>query len=353
MGARGPGSIPGAPIMIKGSENLHSHTLFSDGKMTHKETLDVALANGCAVLAFTDHDTLMPVQIFKELKSLEHKTKWISGIELSVQDPPGKSKGSFHVIGLFVDPSNFALQEHCKKMLVARRAKAENYVKMFTDLGFSLTVEECLAQAGEGTVGKPHVVSALIARPENVELLKKHIEEFRIKAQSDSDLQKDYDEALERSKRYNIGQFVFPIFLRPSGGAIKAVDTISPTLEIAVKLIRDAGGVAILAHWHTVKDVITIEVLEKLLNDDKLDGVETVWGISTDPSRDPAEWAKNRKLIRDAVSRTGAVASPSLDAHLKADYELLAKSDDFASQTVGMTKKILEKAKVSKEFSTL
>ena len=201
------GSIPGARIMIQNSQNLHSHTYFSDGKMTRRETLDVAAENGCYVVAFTDHDILPDEKVLSELESLRgHKTKWVIGIELST------SIG--HVIGLFVDPHNEALLAHTQKMKSERIKKASAMADALAQLGFRISTEEVLARAAEGNVAKPHVVEALMSHPENISLLETYIEKLRLAAETDQELKKDYLEAKEMSEKRGIGMFVYPIFLR-------------------------------------------------------------------------------------------------------------------------------------------
>src|SRR3989344_2685753 len=154
--------------MIKNSQNLHTHTWFSDGKMTHRETLDVALANGCTVVAFTDHDVLPSEEMLAELESLRgHACKWVMGIEISTTDP--------HMIGLFVDPRNEALIEHTRVMKGARIRKVQSAAENFSKLGFDITAKEVMQVAGEGSVGKPHIVETLVSKPGNVTVLRKYI----------------------------------------------------------------------------------------------------------------------------------------------------------------------------------
>ena len=40
--------------------NMHMHTNLSDGKMTLEETKKLYMDNGYSIVAFTDHETLVP-----------------------------------------------------------------------------------------------------------------------------------------------------------------------------------------------------------------------------------------------------------------------------------------------------
>jgi len=53
-------------------------------------------------------------------------------------------------------------------------------------------------------------------------------------------------------------------------------------MDTSVKLIRDAGGVAILAHFGTIKNKIDIDMLEKFLKEGRIDGVEVISGFIPD-----------------------------------------------------------------------
>ena len=41
--------------------NLHCHTTFSDGVLTPEQVKELYLANGYSIVAYTDHDNLLPV----------------------------------------------------------------------------------------------------------------------------------------------------------------------------------------------------------------------------------------------------------------------------------------------------
>ena len=56
---------------MMGIQTLHSHTITSDGVLTHQEILDCAKENNISVVAFTDHDSL----IDKTFDLLKKKTK--------------------------------------------------------------------------------------------------------------------------------------------------------------------------------------------------------------------------------------------------------------------------------------
>ena len=315
--------------------------------MTHRETLDLAAANGCYTVAFTDHDILMTPAILDDLKSSNHKTRWISGIELSTE--------MGHVIGIFVDPANPDLLAHTLRMKEERKKKALAMAGALSALGFKVTAEEVLERAGEGNVAKPHLVEVVVSHAENLPLLETYIDKLRVASETDEELRKEYTEAKDMSVKNGIGMYLYPLFLR-SRAFIPGVHqdfSTEPSLEKGVELIHNSGGLAILAHWHTVKKNIPLDRLEKLLSEDKLDGVETLWGLNLHDTGGEEEIKMDNKIVRELVARLGKLPSASLDAHSPADYALLGRSDAFAQETLGMLEKIIERSGVSTKFSTI
>lgn len=143
-------------------ESLHCHTLVSDGELTHKQVLDTAQQNNISAVAFTDHDSVPDENTLKELDKLwAHSTKRIVGVEISSGLPKeagGGPSSGFHVVGLFVDPTNAALLEHCRKAQEARVVRMQKMVRNLRELGFNVTEQDCLAASGSEAVARPHIV---------------------------------------------------------------------------------------------------------------------------------------------------------------------------------------------------
>lgn len=105
-------------------ETLHTHTTLSDGKLSHKEMFELAESLGVSIIAFTDHDAVPGDETLAYLNGVHgSSTKWILGIEITAGLPKelsDQSNGGLHIIGLFLDPKNNALLEHCEKAQKAR-----------------------------------------------------------------------------------------------------------------------------------------------------------------------------------------------------------------------------------------
>ena len=126
-----------------------------------------------------------------------------------------------------------------------------------------------------------------------------------------------------------------------------------PDMDEAVKHIRDAGGVAILAHYFTVKQKMSLEALERVVSEKRLDGVEVVYGLREYGTTGEAEMSKERQALRDMAKKYGLLALGGSDAHTVDDLEKFVMNDWFSGETVGFTGKILANGRVGKEFSSL
>src|SRR6266851_2433871 len=132
-------------------ESLHNHTTASDGLQSYLEVLATAEANRLGVMAFTDHDMLPTERDLQVLKEYTGPVKWLVGCEISSGLPVELGRGpssSTHILGLFTDPTNRPLREHCAKALVARNERMEKIVANLKGIGLTITVEDALQAAG-------------------------------------------------------------------------------------------------------------------------------------------------------------------------------------------------------------
>lgn len=332
-------------------QSLHNHTTLSDGTQTHMNVLATAERNGFGVVAFTDHDIVPGSDTLAELKQYKGPVKWIVGCEMSSALPRelgGTSHSSFHILGLFVDPHNPALLAYSRTALSARVERMERLVKNLQKLGFAISAEECERQAGDGTVGRPHIVRALLAHPENAQVVEKLRLEVKMRAKGDPVLSARY-EAMMRDAEKN-GEFVYPfyLFLRTDSFIpdIYVEYSHSVDMDETARIIRGAGGVAILAHWWTVKDKITPDMLRTILADKRLDGVE----ISSHHG-DP-KGGGDAELLRNIARETECMVTIGVDAHKAEDFETFAKNP-LVKETPGIVESIINRVHPSLEWTNL
>ncbi len=335
------------------SETLHTHTTLSDGKLTHREMFELAQSLGITVIAFTDHDAVPSPAIMAELEAQRERTlKWIVGIEITADLPKELSPdtGAMHIIGLFIDPSNEALREHCRHAQEARVKRMNEIVLKLQSLGFKITAEDCLEMSGGESVGRPHIVQAIKKYPENNLVMEKIRLEMADEASRNPAIQEKYARMMQKGEH----SYPYALFLSPEAFREGyAEHDYMPDMDESVKLIRGAGGVAVLAHYFTIKQKMPLVALERVLSEKRLDGVEVVYGLREYGTTGEIEMNKERQALRDMAKKYGLLALGGSDAHTVEDLERFVMNDWFSRETVGLTESVLATGKVNKTFSSL
>lgn len=335
-------------------ESLHTHTTLSDGKLSHKEMFELAESLGVSVIAFTDHDAVPPPEIVAELETLrDRKTKWIIGSEITAGLPKelaSTSSAAMHIIGLFLDPNNAELKEHCRRAQEARVKRMNHIVTSLQNLGFKITADDCLEMSGGESVGRPHIVLAMQKYPENNLVMERYRREMADEASSNKNVQERYTHMMQVGER----EYPYTLFLSPSAYRNCYVEPeYLPDLDDAVKIIRGAGGVAVLAHYFSIKPKMPIEFLEKLIVEKRLDGAEVVYGLREYGTNEEIEMTKQRIAVHEIIKRHDAIAAGGSDAHAAEDLERYVANDWFSGESAGFAANIIATGRVSKQFSSL
>lgn len=334
-------------------ESLHTHTTISDGKLSHTELFELAESLNISILAFTDHDAVPTPKILAEIETLRGRnTKWIIGIELTTDLPSELKPNSagVHIIGLFIDPHNEVLLEHCHRAQESRVKRMRKIVEGLHGLGFIISEEECLQASGGESIGRPHIVEALRKHTENKVIIENLKKEMRVAGESSQKIKEQYDRMIQRGE----STYPYTLFLTPeSFKSVYSDHDYMPTLDEGVSLIRGAGGVAILAHYYTVRSKMPLEILENLLAEKRLDGVEVVYGLREYGTAGEEEIETERTILRELAKKYGSIISGGSDAHRKEDLEFYASNGWFSGETNGFTTNILTTANVNREFSSI
>lgn len=110
--------------------DLHIHTNFSDGGLSPKEVIDLAIKSRLSAIAITDHNTIAACSSAIEY-SKDKNIEVIPGIEISCHE---KELGYFeiHVVGLFIDFNDKNLIEFCKHK---NKIDIKQAIKLIKDSG--------------------------------------------------------------------------------------------------------------------------------------------------------------------------------------------------------------------------
>ncbi|MFH0880101.1 MAG: PHP domain-containing protein [Lentisphaerota bacterium] len=270
--------------------DLHAHSTFSDGSLTPEELIDLAVANGLTAVALTDHDSTKGLPLF--LKAAEElPVRAVPGVEISADFSPG----TMHMLGYFIRYDEADLNQHLAWIRNGREMRNAEILHKLNALGCHITWEEVACHAGEDVVGRPHFAQAMIA--------KKFVS--------------GKDEAFDR-------------YLGRGKPAYAERRRLSPAAS--VKLIRDAGGVPVLAHPFTLK--LDSRELKKTLIELRsagLEGLEVIYSEHTaDMQREYLGMAKDLNLVATGGSDFHGAMSP--DIKLGTGFGGLRIPDDIVPQ---------------------
>ena len=329
-------------------ESLHNHTTASDGLQTHAEVLATAAACGVGTVAFTDHDSLPTPAELAALKAYSGHVKWLIGCEITSGLPRelgGGATSMFHILGLFTDPTDTALLQHCRLAGAARTERMERIVTNLRGLGFTISADDCLKASGGEVVGRPHIVQALRMHPGNDAIIEAIRADMGQAAVSSPAVAMDYMRMMERDK----SDYPYRLFLSDDaflpGVYVDYLYVID--MDKSVALIRAAGGAAVLAHWPTVSRKLKADLLEKLLAERRLDGVELRSGYFD------SEVGRSERELAAMAERTGALTTYGIDGHRQKDIEHFVADAQLAAKSVGQTAKLMQRLQPDLAWSNL
>ncbi|MEV6884147.1 PHP domain-containing protein [Streptomyces sp. NPDC051135] len=136
--------------------DLHTHSTASDGTDTPAQLVRKAAATGLDVVALTDHDTTRGHT--EAVAALPEGLTLVTGAELSCR----LDGISMHMLAYLFDPEEPALLAERELVRDDRVPRARAMVARLNELGVPVTWEQVARIAGEGSVGRPHVASALV-----------------------------------------------------------------------------------------------------------------------------------------------------------------------------------------------
>ncbi|WP_324787538.1 PHP domain-containing protein [Streptomyces sp. H51] len=136
--------------------DLHTHSTASDGTDTPAQLVRNAAAAGLDVVALTDHDTTRGHA--EAIAALPEGLTLVTGAELSCRI----DGVSMHMLAYLFDPEEPALLAERELVRDDRVPRAKGMVAKLNELGVPVTWEQVERIAGDGSVGRPHVASALV-----------------------------------------------------------------------------------------------------------------------------------------------------------------------------------------------
>ena len=202
--------------------DLHTHTRFSDGTDTPERVIELARTARLSAIALTDHDNMEALPIAAPVAQ-RLGIELIPGVEMSASIDGLE----VHLLGFLLEPNSPVLQAHVTKQKARRVQRVHEMVEKLNRVGVKIEAEEVFAIAGEGTVGRPHVARVL--------------------------LNHSYVGTLAEA---------FSRFIGPDNPGFVPGSPLPPSQVIRV--IREAGGVPVLAHpVYLKRDALIAELVEQ------------------------------------------------------------------------------------------
>jgi len=207
--------------------DLHIHSNYSDGTLSPEEIVEIARQNGLKAISITDHDCISSQYIVeKKYNDIEI----IPGIELSSEI----DNLEIHILGYFIDYKNAHLINIVNKLAKERIKRVEKIIMKLNENGIDLSMEDIELS---NSIGRSHIANAMV--------------------------KKGY---------YDNYKTAFMSFLVKDKPAY--VKGYKLNYREAIKVIRDAGGIPVLAHPGQVYRGLAIENLIKELKFFGLMGLE-------------------------------------------------------------------------------
>ncbi|MGQ0286253.1 RNase RNM [Pasteurellaceae bacterium 22721_9_1] len=241
--------------------DLHCHSTASDGVLTPTEVVQRAAEMGVNILALTDHDSISGLAEAREA-AVRHHIKLINGVEISTL---WENRG-IHIVGLNFDETSPEMTALLQQQAELRLKRALAIGEKFDKMGIPNTFEGAKALAS-GEVTRAHYARYLM----QIGVVNNQEQAF---------------------KRYL------------SGGKPAFVKSEWVDIPTAIKVIHQAGGLAVIAH--PLRYTMTNRWIRKLITDFKQwggDGIEVAGcGQSPDQRQLLARWANEFDLLASAGS---------------------------------------------------
>jgi len=138
--------------------DLHTHSTASDGIYAPSELVRLAREAGLTHIALTDHDSTEGIAEAQEA-GRRYGVSVSGGIEINTDLP--EKQGEAHVLGYFVDREQVAFQGALGFLQEARAQRGERIVARLREAGIEIEWGR-VRELAHGSVGRPHVAQALI-----------------------------------------------------------------------------------------------------------------------------------------------------------------------------------------------
>jgi len=240
--------------------DLHIHSTFSDGSESIGHLILMAKEKGLDAIAITDHDTVSHMRHIPKDAGISV----VGGVEISSGHQHAGKKA--HILGYFIQRPEL-LAGFTRPTIEARNRNSEKQAEILTGMGYKIDMDK-LARADGKYLYKQHIMAWLVTSGQAPDMF---------------------------------GSFYKSTF---KNGGVCAFDIDYPDVFDAVRVVKEAGGAAVLAHPGQQKN---FGLIPKLV-ETGLDGLELNHYENDE---------NDRKLIREYAIRYGLFLTGGSDYHGK------------------------------------
>ena len=240
--------------------DLHIHSIFSDSDADVESIFKLAGEKKLSCIAITDHDTVEAIEeakLYSKITGIE----LIAAIELSAQ----KNDSEVHVLGYLIDPHHAKLKEALANMRELRHERLLLMIEKLNSLGMKVDKEEVLLKVTGTIPTRLHLALYLV------------------------------EKGMALSLRQAFSKYLSP-------GKPGYVARFKYSVKEAIRVIKDCGGLAFLAHPHLLPEQVWIEEFIGY----ELDGLEVVY---------PKLAEGRASVYRNMANKFGLLKSGGSDAH--------------------------------------
>jgi len=252
-------------MALSSAIDLHIHSTFSDGMLKPAEVVDLAESQGLKAVAITDHDTAAGTDEAMQRGS-QKGIEVIAGIEIS----SWHGDTSMHILGYRFRHEDKKFNSRLQLLQDGRESRNARIIENLNKLGIRVGLSELLQYSEYGQTGRPHIARLLV----------------------DKGVTKTIDLA-------------FKYYLRR--GAAAYAERFRFSAHDAIAMIREAGGIAVLAHPSSLDPTLrSIPLLLKDICKMGLEGIEVYY-----PSHSP----KAVKALLEMADDMGLLITGGSDFH--------------------------------------
>ena len=192
--------------MMEQRVDLHVHTTASDGTLSPEQIVQEAARLGLAGVGLTDHDSILGLA--EGMSAGERLgVVVVPGVEISTD----YGKQEIHMLGYWMDLDSPEFLAHLDKLRALRIDRGIEMVRKLNEVRVMISMDRVREIAGTGSIGRPHVARAIV--------------------------EAGYASGMNGA----FGKFLVR-------GAPGYVPRYKLTPNDAIQIIREAGGVAVMAH---------------------------------------------------------------------------------------------------------